>query len=197
VATFCFTVSESTIEFEFNKMASAFAHSLVALTLGKTFPSKTQKFKFFVLGIFCATSPDLDVFMHSLGYDYSHVLGHRGFFHSLLFSLVLAIFIKIIFYYKTPTMSKLGLILVTYFFICAASHGLLDAMTTGGKGVAFFAPFDNARHFLPWRVIRVSPMSVSQFFGEWGVRVLKSEAYWIGIPCLAILFGNWVVRKIR
>jgi len=38
-------------------------------------------------------------------------------------------------------------------------------------------------------------MSVSQFFGEWGLRVLKSEAFWIGIPCVVILFGNWMVRS--
>jgi len=178
-------------------MASAFAHSLVAVTVGKIFPSKAQQFKFFALGIFCATAPDLDVFMHNLGYDYSHVLGHRGFFHSLLFSFLLAVVIRFIFYPKTEITSKLSLILLSYFFICAASHGLLDAMTTGGKGIAFFAPFDNTRYFLPWRVIRVSPMSVSQFFGEWGLRVLKSEAFWIGIPCMVVLAGNWVVRKVR
>ncbi len=176
-------------------MASAFAHSLVAVTVGKVFPSKTQKFKFFALGIFCATVPDLDVFMHNLGYDYSHVLGHRGFFHSLLFSFLLATAITLIFYRNTKIISKLGLTLLAYFFICAASHGFLDAMTTGGKGIAFFAPFDNTRHFLPWRVIRVSPMSISRFFSEWGLRVLKSEAFWIGIPCVVVLIGNWVVRR--
>jgi hypothetical protein len=39
-----------------------------------------------------------------------------------------------------PNISRLSV--WTYFFLAAASHGLLDAMTDGGLGVAFFAPFD-------------------------------------------------------
>lgn len=34
-------------------------------------------------------------------------------------------------------------------------------LTDGGLGVAFFSPFDNKRYFLPWRPIRVSPISVT------------------------------------
>jgi hypothetical protein len=36
-------------------------------------------------------------------------------------------------------------------FLATASHGVLDATTNGGLGVAFFSPFDNRRYFLPWR----------------------------------------------
>ena len=39
-----------------------------------------------------------------------------------------------------------------------ASHGVLDALTDGGPGVAFLAPFDDTRYFFPWRPIRVSPL---------------------------------------
>ncbi|MBK8609138.1 MAG: hypothetical protein IPL84_04125 [Chitinophagaceae bacterium] len=34
------------------------------------------------------------------------------------------------------------------FLLAAASHAILDAMTTGGLGVAF-SPFDNTRYFFP------------------------------------------------
>jgi hypothetical protein len=34
-------------------------------------------------------------------------------------------------------------------FLATAGHGLLDAMTNGGLGLAFFSPFDNHRYFLP------------------------------------------------
>src|SRR5215831_7502105 len=47
--------------------------------------------------------------------------------------------------------------LFAYLFLATASHGVLDAMTNGGLGVAFFSPFDTTRYFLPWRPIRVSP----------------------------------------
>ena len=40
--------------------------------------------------------------------------------------------------------------LVTYFFLATASHGVLDAMTNGGLGVAFFADAKTAT--LPQRI---------------------------------------------
>jgi len=55
-----------------------------------------------------------------------------------------------------------------YFFLATASHGLLDAMTDGGLGVAFFVPFDKHRYFLPWTPIRVSPIGVGRFFTDRG-----------------------------
>ncbi len=179
-------------------MASAFTHALVAYTIGKIPPKPKQFFKLIALGIFCAAIPDADVLTFKLGFEYGHVLGHRGFFHSLVFSFILAVVVTRIFYYKTNWWSKASWLLIAYFFICAASHGLLDAMTTGGKGVAFFAPFDNTRYFMPeaWRVIKVSPMSISRFFSEWGWKVIKSEAYWIGIPCLIILSITSMVKFI-
>jgi hypothetical protein len=65
------------------------------------------------------------------------------------------------------------------------SHTLLDAMTSGGLGVAFFSPFSNERYFFPWRPIRVSPIGVD-FFGEAGVAVLRSELIWVWIPCAVL-----------
>jgi inner membrane protein len=73
---------------------------------------------------------------------------------------------------------------------------LLDAMTDGGLGVAFFAPFSNTRYFLPWTPIRVSPIGVSRFFTERGLAVLKSEVVWIWIPAAVLaLVGRGVRRR--
>lgn len=74
-----------------------------------------------------------------------------------------------------------------YLFLATASHALLDAMTTGGKGVAFFSPFDNARYFLPWRPIQVSPIGVEKFFSNRGLRVLESELLWVFLPSLVLI----------
>ena len=85
--------------------------------------------------------------------------------------------------------------LFLYFFFCTASHGLLDAMTNGGLGVAFFSPFDTTRYFFPVRPILVSPIGVSEFFSEYGVRILVSEAIWIWLPsCVAFLVLRVVQR---
>ncbi len=45
-----------------------------------------------------------------------------------------------------------------FLFVATISHGILDALTDGGLGVAFFAPFVNTRYFFPWTPIKVSPI---------------------------------------
>jgi inner membrane protein len=59
---------------------------------------------------------------------------------------------------------------------------VLDAMTNGGLGVAFFSPFDTTRYFFPVRPVIVSPIGVSEFFNAQGARILASEALWIWLP---------------
>ena len=168
-------------------MASVFSHILVAGTAGKLFPIEKKPAKLYVLGMICSAIPDADILMFRLGFSYGHPLGHRGFFHSLLFAAVLGVLSTWI-YSKKWKQTKVTL----YFFVCAASHGVLDALTNGGKGVAFFSPFDLTRYFLPWRPIQVSPIGASHFFSEWGWRVIQSELIWIGLPCLVLL---WLSRR--
>ncbi len=68
------------------------------------------------------------------------------------------------------------------------SHGVLDAMTTGGEGVAFFAPFDNSRYFLPWREIKVSPIGAAKFLATGGYKLLKVRRY--GLACRVFTTRN-------
>jgi inner membrane protein len=57
-------------------------------------------------------------------------------------------------------------------------------MTSGGIGVAFFAPFSSERYFFPWRPIRVSPIAVRSFFSAQGLAILRSELLWVWLPVL-------------
>ena len=82
-----------------------------------------------------------------------------------------------------------------YLFLATASHGFLDAMTDGGLGVAFFAPFDNQRYFFPWRPIRVSPIGVGRFFSDRGLAVLRSELLWIWTPAMILALAAWSIRR--
>jgi inner membrane protein len=169
-------------------MASVFGHSLAAIALGKTFKPYLRKPKFWILGILCSIAPDADVLGFQFGVKYGSFWGHRGFTHSFFFAAFFGILIAHLFYKtKRP-------VLALYFALCTATHPILDAMTTGGRGVAFFSPFDNTRHFLPWRPIKVSPIKASHFIGDKGLEVLQSEAIWIGIPFVIILL---VIRAIR
>ncbi len=178
-------------------MASIFSHAIAAGALGSVMYPKKEVFKYFALGIFCASFPDVDVMAFKLGIPYEHPFGHRGFFHSLLFAYLQGLFIVRIFYHEHKFMSREALTIGFYFFCCGVSHSLLDAMTNGGLGVAFFAPFDNTRYFLPWTPIEVSPVDVKSFFGHWGLRVIKSELYYVMVPSFLLVLGSFGIRKLR
>ncbi|MBR9921257.1 MAG: metal-dependent hydrolase [Bacteroidetes bacterium] len=174
-------------------MASVFGHAAAAYAIGKTYPERLSTWKMLGLGILCAILPDADVIGFRFGVEYGSFWGHRGFTHSFLFAALNGLFFTGLFYRKT-LWTRTSLWLFIYFFLCTASHPVLDAMTTGGKGVAFFSPWDNSRYFLPWRPIKVSPLGIDRFFSKWGLQVLWSEVKWIGIPGLLLVL---VVRGTK
>ena len=142
-----------------------------------------------LLGVACSTIPDLDVLGFRLGVPYGHVLGHRGLSHSIAFAVCLSGSLAWLLASKAQQPKTASLTLFLFLCLSALSHGLLDAMTSGGSGVAFFAPVHNQRYFLPWRPIYVSPLTVRGFFSARGLHVLRSELQWIWLPaaCVAIL----------
>lgn len=169
-------------------MASFISHAVAALGIGTVFARPGVPKRVWVIGAACSMVPDIDVIGFRFGVRYADFWGHRGFTHSLLFGGILATLVTTIGFFRgSPGLSRISL--WVYFFLATASHGLLDAMTNGGLGVAFFSPFDNTRYFLPWRPIVVSPISVTRIFSERGLAVLQSELLWIWIPAelLAIL----------
>ena len=177
-------------------MASIFGHAITTIAIGKSFPKSIIRWKFWLLGIGCSIVPDADVIGFSFGIKYNSFWGHRGFSHSLLFALLLGVVITILFYSK-DLKSKKTLTYILFFTLCTASHGILDAMTTGGLGVAFFSPFEDTRHFFSWRPIQVSPIGIERFFSERGFRVLKSEFVWIALPSLIYILSLFVARKVN
>lgn len=177
-------------------MPSIFSHAIVAGALGTVNYPRKELVKYFLIGLFCATFPDFDVMMFKLGIPYEHPFGHRGFFHSLLFMYLQGLFLVRIFYFDLTFASRESLTIGFYFFCCGVSHSLLDAMTNGGLGVAFFAPFDDTRYFFPWRPIEVSPIGMDAFFTEAGLRVLKSELVYVMVPSAVVAVGALVLRKV-
>ncbi len=162
-------------------MPSAFSHAVVAGALGAAVFRPTLPARFWVLGAACAVLPDADVVGVPLGIPLGHVLGHRGLTHSMAFAGVTAALVIVLFFRHAPAgVSRAPLWL--YFFLATASHGLLDALTNGGPGVAFLAPIDDGRSFFPVRPIEVSPLGIRPFFSERGLRVMASELVWVGCP---------------
>lgn len=177
-------------------MASAFGHAFMAYAIGKTYSPLRTTLKFVVLGMLCAVAPDADVITFQFGIKYDDFLGHRGFFHSLFFAFFFSLFITFLFY-RDAFKDRQWMVYVLYFFLCTSSHALLDMLTSGGRGVAIFAPFNIARYFFPWRPIRVSPIGVGKFFSEWGLRVIKSELLIIGLPCSVYILLVSLVRNLK
>ena len=175
-------------------MASAFSHAVAALAIGRGMLFR-ESLKFWLLGMFCAVIPDVDFIGFRLGIPYGNPFGHRGFTHSLFFAIFLALVIMQLFYRQQKIFSKKGMVILFFFFLSGVSHGILDAFTNGGLGVAFFFPFDNTRYFFPWRPIQVSPIGVTAFFSERGIRVLKSEFLWIWVPSLIIIVVSFFAGK--
>jgi len=165
-------------------VASAFSHAVAALSLGTCFYRPGVSKRVWLAGAVCSVIPDLDVVGFRFGIRYGDFWGHRGFTHSLVFAaLFTAVVLFVCFRRGAPGLGRFPL--TAYLFLATASHGVLDAMTNGGLGVAFFSPFDNTRYFLPWRPIRVSPLSVGRFFSPQGYLILKSELLWIWLPAVA------------
>ncbi|MFL6207932.1 MAG: metal-dependent hydrolase [Pyrinomonadaceae bacterium] len=178
-------------------MASAFSHAFVAIAIGKTYTGARMPWRFWVLSAVCAVVPDVDVVSFSFGIRYGDMLGHRGLTHSFAFALLLALVVVMFAFKETPRFTRGWWLLVAYFFVVTSSHGVLDALTDGGLGVAFFAPFSNARYFFPWRPVVVSPIGIAEFFSPWGLAVIKSELVWLWLPAAALMLCAWAYRRVR
>ena len=176
-------------------MPSSLTHIMVGLAMGQTAAVTKMPRRFWILSAVCAVLPDADVLGFRFGISYDHFFGHRGFSHSFVFALLVSLLVVSIFFSARKTFSKHWWALVFYFFIATASNGILDALTDGGLGIAFLAPFDNARYFFPWHPIPVAPIGIGRFLSPWGMRVLRSEVLLIWLPALAVVLLTGVVRK--
>jgi inner membrane protein len=159
-------------------MPTVFSHAVAGLAIATLTRAPGVLGRLALVAVLCSAVPDLDVVSLWLGVPWGHVLGHRGITHSPAFAAVLATALTLTFFRGAGRRGHIWLIL----FLATASHGVLDAMTNGGSGVAFFAPFDDGRYFLPWRPIPVSPISASRFFTRRGVDIMQSEILLIWLP---------------
>lgn len=173
-------------------MASAFGHAFTALVFSTGVPKKWRSWKLWILAIICSIIPDADIIAFNFGIPYEHMFGHRGFTHSIFFAVVFAVLLINIFHRNKKSFG-----LFFFYFTCTISHGIIDAFTNRGRGIAFFAPFSDERYFFPdpLRVIKTSPLNPEQFFSDWGIQVLKSEAIYIGIPFIFLLIIILIFRR--
>jgi inner membrane protein len=166
-------------------MATAFAHVVAATAIGSACGYRSQAWRIVLIGLASSVLPDLDSIGYLLGIPYEHPLGHRGLSHSVPFAAVWSSAVVALWFRHEAGHERRRLWL--FFFLATASHGVLDAMTDGGLGVAFFAPLSNERYFFPFRPLVVPPLEPNKFFSLRALPILKSEFVWVWIPSLCLI----------
>ena len=172
-------------------MPTIFSHPAVPLALGIGLGKKFVSRRLLLAGVAASILPDLDVVAFSFGIPYEHEFGHRGFSHSFFFAAIVALLGACA---HRSLDSSCG-IAFGFLFLATASHGVLDAFTNGGLGIAFFWPWSDERYFARFQWIEVAPISVSHFLSSWGARVLLSELRWVWLPCALLGLGLAVVFR--
>ncbi len=153
----------------------------------RQWPAVGSKASMMVFYAALAVLPDIDVLAFRLHIPYEARFGHRGAFHSLAFAVLVGCSVGLV---QTIRRRRwLGLALLAA--AVTASHGLLDALTDGGLGVALFWPFTEHRYFFVWRPIPVAPIGRS-VLSEYGLWVALTEL-WMFSPL--ILYALWPRRS--
>ncbi len=174
-------------------MPSLLGHAVAGLALNAALAGPQAPRRSWILAVTCALAPDLDWFTAFLHLPYGHVLTHRGGAHSLLAAALLASAAMLLGLRPRLRQPRLWLAL----FAAATSHGLLDACTLGGVGVAAFHPFSQARYVCVWQPIRVSPIPLSGRLWIRFLGALWTEAVWIGLPAILLLTATRAARWTR
>ena len=177
-------------------MPTILSHPAVPFAIGLSLGNKAIPSRLLMVGIALSVLPDLDVLAFRFGISYASDIGHRGFSHSLAFAMVAALL-------GASCFRRRFAMAFWFLFAAAASHGLFDAFTNGGLGIAFLWPFSTERFFAPIQVIEVSPLSIQRFLSPRGATVLMSEIIWVWLPCtiigifMAIIRGRPVKQKVE
>jgi inner membrane protein len=178
-------------------MPTVVTHSFVGAIAGCSVGSAPERTKLIVLSLLCGSLPDIDAAAFALHIPYASMWGHRGFTHSIVFALIAAFIIAFAFFKSKHQTTWIGY--TALFFGIILSHGLLDAMTNGGQGVAFFSPVMNQRFFFPWTPIKVAPIGIRPMLTKHGFDVIRSEflVVWLPLSFLVacVKTARWIIGK--
>ncbi|MBA4389118.1 MAG: metal-dependent hydrolase [Verrucomicrobia bacterium] len=170
-------------------------HAIVGAAAVKTLYPADRSRLLIAAAMITAMLPDADVLGFPLGVEYGDFFGHRGFFHSIFFALVVAVLCVQVVFRGPGRFSREWRNCALFFFAVGATHGLLDALTDGGLGIALLSPFDRTRYFFPWTPIPVSPIGLADFLSAWGLHVLAWEAALVWLPAFAVVAACMLIRR--
>jgi inner membrane protein len=162
-------------------MPTFVTHAAIPLALGGGLGKSVIPRPLLAAGIVASVLPDLDVVGLRLGIPYGAALGHRGASHSLAFALAVAVLGALL---HGPLRCR-ARTAFAFLLVATASHPLLDALTSGGLGVALLWPLSDQRLFAPVRPIHVAPLGLHGLLRR-GLALLASEATWVWAPSAAV-----------
>ena len=174
-------------------MPTVFTHAAVPVAVGLGLGRERIPVRLLALGVAASVVPDLDSMAYRLGIPYEVTLGHRGVTHSLVFAVGLALLGAC----ACPLLRTRFARAFWFLLLAAASHGLLDAFTTGGYGIALLWPWSTRRYAAPLQVIEVAPLSLSRLLSPRGAAVLASELRRVWLPCALAALALAGVRWYR
>ena len=173
-------------------MPTIISHPAVPIASAMIAGHGKVSWRLFCAAVVASVLPDVDTIGYYLGIPYGHFIGHRGFSHSISFAFAVALLGVAV----ASWLHSGRLVTFVVLFISTVSHGILDAMSSGGLGIAFLSPFSNERYFFPWRPIKVSPLSLEPFLGPRGWQVMRSEVVSVWLPLLVLGGFGLIGRKL-
>ena len=161
-------------------MPSSVSHALAAVAIGAPLAPPRTTPRYWVVGILCSVTLDLDAVGRVFGGgDLAVVGGHRALTHSLLFAVVVGMLATWT-AFRDAHWDGARLRIAAYLILATASHGILDAFTSYGSGVAFLFPLTPVRYSSPWRPLN-------------GL----NEALYIWTPAILLIAVAWRVNARR
>jgi inner membrane protein len=170
---------------------SSFTHPVVPIAIAIAAGRGRVGWPLLAAGIAASVLPDIDFVGGWLRIPYDSDFAHRGAVHSLCFAALVGALGGL---FAGRLRAAPGLACAFIFAACA-SHGLLDMLSHGGRGVMYFWPFSGERHFLPWQPLSSMPRSLRHDFQAHGAAVLRAEVRWVWLPCLALAFAFRIGRR--
>src|SRR5687767_8025007 len=131
-------------------MPSSVAHGLTALALGTALLPERRARPLVLTGIACAVLLDIDAVGRPFGRgDIAWLGGHRALTHSIFFAVAVGLGLTFLWRHRLST-ATLRWRAAVYLVAAMIAHGVFDAFTGYGEGVAFFAPFSWRRFAAGW-----------------------------------------------
>jgi inner membrane protein len=175
-------------------MSSFLTHAIVASTAGLQGGLSVSRSRVVLCSMALAILPDIDAFFRFVGLSQVGWWGHRGLTHSLPFSAMTGLLVLLTFFKKVPRFSRSWWILWGLLFLAGASHGLIDALTDGGQGIALLAPFDSTRYTFIWQPLPLPAVGLEHVASS--ATLVWNEARLVWLPVGVVLLCAWRFRRV-